>query len=132
MRYGYQPTTTILIGHSGQHPQRLENQARAQRRHCQPGPDCLDGRADGSQQGLQQCLPGPHQGKRPDTLRSKRAEATQAYYTLKDFINGFHTINKGKEPFKKVADELTALIEAYTKLVNKRGKVVEPEVVETP
>ncbi len=68
----------------------------------------------------------------PDTLRSKRTEATQAYYTLKDFINGFHTINKGVEPFKKLADELTALIEAYTKLVNKRGKVVEPEVVEAP
>ena len=63
----------------------------------------------------------------PDTLRSKRQEATQAYYNLRDFLNSYYTINKGEEPFKKVADELNALIEEYNKLVAGRGKSTATE-----
>lgn len=56
----------------------------------------------------------------PDTIKEKRLEATQAYYTLRDFITSYHTLNEGAEPYNKTVKELNALITQYNNLLAGR------------
>jgi hypothetical protein len=56
----------------------------------------------------------------PDTLKEKRQEATKAYYTLRDFINSYYTLNEGAEPYNKTVNELNALITQYNNLLAGR------------
>jgi Family of unknown function (DUF6261) len=62
----------------------------------------------------------------PDSLKEKRALATNDYYKLRDFINSYFTINNGAAPFAKVTNELNALIAQYNNLVAGRGKGTPP------
>lgn len=58
----------------------------------------------------------------PDTLKEKRLEATQAYYTLRDFISSHYTLNEGAEPYNKTVNELNALVSQYnTLLAGRKG-----------
>jgi Family of unknown function (DUF6261) len=68
----------------------------------------------------------------PDSLKEKRASATDAYTDLRDFINSYFTINKGVAPFGKVTNELNALVDQYNRLVAGRGKGNNPEPPPTP
>lgn len=61
----------------------------------------------------------------PDTIKEKRLEASQVYYTLRDFINSYFTLNEGAEPYKKTVNELNALIAQYNTLMAGRKPVVD-------
>jgi len=56
----------------------------------------------------------------PDTIKEKRQETTLAYYTLRDFINSYYTLNEGAEPYHKTVNELNALISQYNNLLAGR------------
>lgn len=57
-----------------------------------------------------------------DTIKEKRQETTQAYYSLRDFINSYYTLNEGAEPYTKTVKELNALINQYNFLLaNRKG-----------
>jgi len=57
----------------------------------------------------------------PDnTVKDKRLITTNAYYQLRDFINSHYTISNQAAPYKKVVNELNALIDQYTALLNGR------------
>ena len=69
----------------------------------------------------------------PDTMKAKRLETANAYYTLRDNIDAYFTIKKGAAPFDKVTNELNALVDQYNSLLNGRAAaVVAPPVAATP
>ena len=64
----------------------------------------------------------------PDTIKQKRLDAAKSYYTLRDFINSYFTLNSGAEPYAKTVNELNALISQYNTLLagRKGGNNDEP------
>ncbi|MEO7310946.1 MAG: DUF6261 family protein [Chitinophagaceae bacterium] len=64
-----------------------------------------------------------------DTLKAKRLEAAQAFYTLRDTIDAYYTIKKGAEPFAKCANELNALIDQYNTLLTGRASPTQEKVL---
>lgn len=57
----------------------------------------------------------------PATILEKRLEANQSFYTLRDTIGAYHTINNGINPWGKTVNELNALIEQYNVLLASNG-----------
>lgn len=55
-----------------------------------------------------------------DTIAGKRAEATTAYYALRDRLDAFFTIHEGAEPYTKTTNELNALINQYNIILTAR------------
>ena len=53
----------------------------------------------------------------PNTITEKRIDAAQKYYTIRDTIGAYHTINNGINPWGKTVNELNALIEQYNVLL---------------
>lgn len=73
----------------------------------------------------------------PDTMKAKRLDAINAFYDLRNNINAQFTINKGKDPFAKVTNELNALISQYNILLAGRSGdstdvPTEKEIISTP
>ncbi|MEQ8535803.1 MAG: DUF6261 family protein, partial [Imperialibacter sp.] len=56
----------------------------------------------------------------PDTLRTKRLEAAEAYINLQKHINARFILEDGAEPFGKAVKEVNALIGQYTNLLASR------------
>ena len=70
-----------------------------------------------------------------DTIKAKRTDAANAYYTLRETLDAYNTINKGADPFGKTINELNALIDQYNVLLAGRkggGTNVTPSVPTTP
>lgn len=57
----------------------------------------------------------------PESFRSRRYAAMQAYYVFRDYFNSYHTIHKGAAPFTKLADALNELIAEYNTLMKGRN-----------
>jgi len=57
----------------------------------------------------------------PDTIRVKRLEAMQAYYDLRDMINGYATTTKGAVPYSATIDSINALVDDYNTTINQRA-----------
>ena len=57
----------------------------------------------------------------PDTIRAKRLEAMQAYYDLRDMINGYATTTKGAVPYSATIDSINALVDDYNTTINQRA-----------
>ncbi len=57
----------------------------------------------------------------PDTIRAKRLEAMQAYYDLRDMINGYATTTKGAVPYPATINSINALIDDYNTVINQRA-----------
>lgn len=57
----------------------------------------------------------------PDTIRAKRLEAMQAYYDLRDMINGYATTTKGAVPYPATINSINALIDDYNTTINQRA-----------
>lgn len=57
----------------------------------------------------------------PESIRAKRGEANAAYYTLRDFINSYFTINSGAEPFSSTVGFINGLVANYNDLIARRG-----------
>lgn len=57
----------------------------------------------------------------PDTIRAKRLEAMQAYYDLRDMINGYATTTKGAVPYPATINSINALIDDYNTTINIRA-----------
>lgn len=63
----------------------------------------------------------------PDSIPNKRIEAINAYYTLRDRIDAFFTVNEGAVPYSKAVNELNALITQYnTLLAGRQAKADVP------
>lgn len=60
----------------------------------------------------------------PDTIKAKRAEATNAWYKLRDKLSAFYEIQDGAEPFAKTVNELNALLDQYNSLIKGRKGAV--------
>lgn len=56
----------------------------------------------------------------PDNIPTKRTEAINAYYALRDRLDAFFTINDGAAPYNKAVSELNALIAQYNTLLAGR------------
>jgi Family of unknown function (DUF6261) len=56
----------------------------------------------------------------PDTLKKKREETNVAYYELRKYIDAHGIINKEPEEYKKVVNELNALITQYNLMLTMR------------
>ncbi len=57
----------------------------------------------------------------PDNLKKKRAEATEAWYEVRGYLDSYFTINKGADPFAKATNELNALVDQYNTLLRSRS-----------
>lgn len=58
----------------------------------------------------------------PETLKQKREETNGVYYALRDRINALHTlVETGDSPYQPAINQLNALIEQYTALLNNRA-----------
>jgi len=66
----------------------------------------------------------------PENSRSKRVEANEAWYVLRDLINAYYTIEKGAAPYGPTVTFINGLIEYYNNLIAKRGQ--GEEVPEEP
>jgi len=62
----------------------------------------------------------------PNTIAEKRLDAAQKYYTLRDTIGAYFTINGGINPWGKTVNELNALIEQYNVLLASRSAAPPP------
>lgn len=56
----------------------------------------------------------------PDTIRGKRLDAMQAYYNLRDMLNGYAITTKGAVPYPATINSINALIEQYNTVINQR------------
>jgi hypothetical protein len=65
-----------------------------------------------------------------DSIRGKRNEANDAWYTLRDLINAYYTIEKGAAPYGPTVSFINGLMEYYNNLIAKRGQ--GEEVPEEP
>lgn len=64
----------------------------------------------------------------PETIKSKREEATVAYYALRNRIDALHTLVETPEsPYSTVINQLNALIDQYNVLLMKRESNVTPD-----
>lgn len=57
----------------------------------------------------------------PANIKSKRAEANNAFYKLRDRLNSYYDINEGAEPFGKTVNAINGLISYYNNLLARRG-----------
>ena len=60
----------------------------------------------------------------PNTIREKRLDAGQRYYTLRDTVGAYHTINNGINPWGKAVNDINAIISQYNVLL--AGRANEP------
>jgi hypothetical protein len=62
----------------------------------------------------------------PESLKSKRGEMNEAYYSLRDRIDALHTITE-TEPsaYTPVISQLNALIDEYNQTIARRGNSTE-------
>jgi hypothetical protein len=69
-----------------------------------------------------------------DTIKTKRQEAINAFYKLRNNINAHFILQDGAEPYNKVTNELNALIDQYNKLLAARqgGGDSEPPAPNQP
>jgi hypothetical protein len=68
----------------------------------------------------------------PDTLRTKRLEAAEAYINLQKHVNARFILEDGAEPFGKAVKEINALIGQYTNLLaSRKGRSDAGEEEET-
>jgi hypothetical protein len=58
----------------------------------------------------------------PENIKSKRAEANEAWYALRDLINAYFTIEKGAPPYGPTVSFINGLIENYNNLIARRGR----------
>lgn len=57
----------------------------------------------------------------PDTMKSKRLEVNEAWYKLRERINGFFTVTDGAEPWKTAIEQLNSLIGQYNATLSHRA-----------
>lgn len=58
----------------------------------------------------------------PGNIKSKRAEANEAFYALRDLINAYFTIEKGAPPYGPAVSFVNGLIEYYNNLIPGSGQ----------
>lgn len=63
----------------------------------------------------------------PYTIKNLRLEATSKYYTLRDMLSAYATINNNANPWGKSVAELNALIEQYNNLLNSNNNPAEQD-----
>ncbi len=55
-----------------------------------------------------------------ENLKTKRQQANEAYYTLRDTLNSYFVIHKGAEPYKSVVAYINGLLTNYNDLLSRR------------
>ncbi len=55
-----------------------------------------------------------------ESLKTKRIQANEAYYALRDILNAYYVIEKGAEPYKSVVAYINGLLTNYNKLLSRR------------
>lgn len=68
----------------------------------------------------------------PNTIKEKRLDAGQRYYTLRDTIGAYHTINNGINPWGKAANDINAIIAQYNVLLAGRANEPTPPTPPPP
>lgn len=56
-----------------------------------------------------------------DSFRTKRMEACDAYYALRDELNAYYTITRASEPYKSVVASIRGLISFYNDVLARRN-----------
>jgi hypothetical protein len=64
-----------------------------------------------------------------ESIKSKRMEANEHWYGLRDLINAHFTINKGAETYGGTVSFINGLLEYYNNLIARRGQTEAPPEV---
>ena len=62
-----------------------------------------------------------------DTLNAKRLETNTSFYTLRNNLDAYFTINNGAEPFGNIVASLNKLIDNYNLPAVRRGNTIDVE-----